>query len=338
MQMSQLGLSIGGAIGPLTVKSFLPDLNFLEQNCSSADGNFTNSTHYWSILEGTHNVTSAPCPDEMEVTKLVASARFAYVTSSVLVVIPTALFVLVFFLDAPSCLSPKAKKMDGTNQDAGEVKGRQLKIALLVGGFVLFFLDQPVEGSFSNFSAVFVVKGLGWPNSHGSLIAFVYWAALSFGQLAGIPAAAFLSPESMMLGLLSVTFAGAVLLIFSAYYDAFVWMSATIVGLGIGPFYGTGFVWVAQYVNISGRVSAVFLAAAALGGIANPFAVGYLLDNCGHSSLPYYVTALTATLLITYLILHIFVRCRNLKNENPDRASQSDVRGLPKETEMTLLS
>ena len=100
--------------------------------------------------------------------------------------------------------------------------------------------------------------------------------------------------------------------------------------------HATAFVWASQYVNISGRVSAVFLVAAALGGIANPFIVGYLLDNCGHTSLPYYVTALTATFLITYLTLHVFVRYRNRKNENPERASQSDVRGLPKQTEMTV--
>ena len=337
MQMALFGYSTGAAIGPLAVKSFLPDLNFLELNCSSVAGNFTNKTTYWPMLEGKH-ITVSPCPDETEVMQIVASVRFAYVTISVFVVIPMALFVLLYFLGTPSFLSPKAKKMDGTNQDAEEVKDRQLRIALLVGGFVLFFLHQPVEGSFANFSAVFVVKGLGWPNSHGSLIAFVFWAALCVGRLVGMPAAAFLSPESMMLGLLSVTFAGGVLLIFSAYHDAFVWMSATMVGFGIGPFHATAFVWASQYLNISGRVSAVFLAAAALGGIANPFTVGYLLDNCGHTSLPYYVTALTATFLITYLTLHVFVRYRNRKNENPDRASQSDVRGLPKETEMTLLS
>ncbi len=336
-QMLQFLFAIGAAAGPLTAKSFLPDLNFLDQNCSSVPGNFTNITHYWPI-PGQKNVSLPLCPNETEVTKFVGSVRFAYVTVSVLVIIPMALFTLAFFLDTPSCLLPKAQKLDGTNQDAEEVKDKQLRLKLLVGGFIIFFLYQPVEDSFGNFSAIFVVKGLGWPNGHGSLIASNFWAAFCVGRLSGVPSAAFLSPERMLLGLLSGTVIGGALLIFSAYHDAFVWISATMVGLSIGPFNGTAFLWVSQYVNISGRVSAVFHVAVALGGVADPFIVGYLQDNCGHSSLPYYVTALTATFFITYLILDVIVRCHSRKKKGAESVLQIDVINLPKETEMTLLS
>ncbi len=276
---------------------------------------------------------------------MVGIVRFAYVVISLLLIIPIVLFTLAFFLGAPSFLMPTPQTLHRENRDGDELSKdgthKTFRTRLLIGGFVLFFLYQPVEGSLSNFLAVFVVKGLGWPNGHGSLITSVFWTALGMGRGLSIPVAPFLSPTHMLMGSLGITFVGAALLIFSPYHVTFVWVSAAVAGMGMGPFFAAGYVWLSQYISITGWVSSLFVAASAVAGIANPYIVGYLLDNYGHMSLPYYETAAVASFLLTYLSLQLFAtsytrKVQNRSNERTEFASECLIE--TKDIEMTLLS
>ncbi len=343
VQMIQLGFSIGGAVGPLVAKPFLPDLSFLEKNCTKSADNFTNTSRDESMAGEINNASATSyCPERQEIQDTVAIVRFAYIAISVLFLLPSVLFAVAFFLGEPSFLTRSLRKSGDAKQDGKElVKNRKFRIKLLTGGFVLFFLYQPVEGSLGVFLAVFVVKGLGWPNGHGSLITSVFWAALCVGRGLGIPAAAFFTPARMLMGILAVTFVGTVLLMFSPYHDTFVWIGAAVAGTGVAPFFGTAFVWFSQHINVTGRVSAVFHVATAVAGMTQPLLVGYLLDNIGHMTLPYYVTAAAAALAITFSCLESVVRYHGRRKElreHADKKEHIDVTAVPKETEMTLLS
>ncbi len=344
MQAIHFGFSLGAAIGPLVAKPFLPDLEFLNQNCTRIPEDAGNSSLNHSWIDSHTNVSESNCPDEEETNAAVEFVRFAYVTVSSLVLIPMGLYVLAFFLGTPSFLAPKPQKQDIKKEtsedqnDHGETD-KAFRVKLLVCGFFLFFLYQPIEGSFANFSAVFVVKGLGWSNGHGSLITSLFWAALGIGRGLGIPVAAFLTPARMLVGMLGIMLLGAVLFIFSPFHDAFVWIAAAVAGMGMAPFFGTAFVWVSQYVHITGRASAVFLVATSVAGIANPYIVGYLMDNVGHMALPYYITAVTVAFTLTYVASEIYVTYHNRRKKGrPNRDKDNDVNGFLKETEMTLLS
>ncbi len=276
---------------------------------------------------------------------MVGIVRFAYVVISLLLIIPIVLFTLAFFMGAPSFLMPTPQTLHGENRDGDELSKdgthKTFRTKLLIGGFVLFFLYQPVEGSLSNFLAVFVVKGLGWPNGHGSLITSVFWAALGIARGLSIPVAPFLSETHMLMGSLGITFVGAALLIFSSYHVTLVWVSAALTGMGMGPIFAAGYVWLSQYISITGWVSSLFVAALAVAGIANPYIVGYLLDNYGHMALPYYETAAVASFLLTYLSLELFAtrytrKIQNRNNECSELASECLTE--TKDIEMTLLS
>ncbi len=328
IQMMHFVFSLGAAAGPLVTKPFLPDLSFIGENCTALATNFINSSLGQLRSQEISNASAPYCPDRTEVEDTVVTVRFAYVTVSLLLIIPITFFTIVLFLGRPSFRLPRRQKADRENQDETkpkeDVTAPKFRIRLLIGGFVLFLHYLPVESSPSNFLAVFAVKGLGWPNGHGSLIIFVSWAALGIGRGLSIPIIACLSPARMLMGLLGVTFVGAALLIFSPYHDTFVWVSAAVAGIGMGPFFATAYVWLSQYISITGRTSSIFVAASYLAGLANPYILGYLLDNHGHMALAYYEITVAASFLVTYIFLQIFVTRHSPKKSNANSEEHTD--------------
>lgn len=157
---------------------------------------------------------------------------------------------------------------------------RGLVLALLVSFFFLI-----VAGEASLFTWAFnYARAYGADDAAGAALTSVFWGGFTIGRLIGIPIAARVSPERILVVNTALCVAGIALLLAGGY--AVAWPAVALFGVGMGPLFATAITWAERQITLNGTATGLFLAGASLSSMTIPFLIGRFFESAGPRLLP----------------------------------------------------
>ena len=126
-----------------------------------------------------------------------------------------------------------------------------------------------------------------------------YWAAITTGRLLAIPLALRVPAPVLAAGSLLLAAAGLGL----AHVPALAPVAYTLAGLALGPVFPTALAWLAQAAPGARGATAMVFAAANLGGVVLPVAIGWLVDLSSPAVIPTTVLVVAVACLGATLLL-----------------------------------
>jgi hypothetical protein len=130
-----------------------------------------------------------------------------------------------------------------------------------------------VETGFGGYLLYFAHEECGLSQSDGQFLTSVYWGFLAIGRCLAIPLSQNISPVRHLTLDLVLSVMSAILLV--GGQCAVIWPGAGLLGLGLASVFPTVVSMVEGFVDVSGKMSSVFIVGAAAGEMAIPFAMGY---------------------------------------------------------------
>lgn len=145
----------------------------------------------------------------------------------------------------------------------------------------LFFLYAGILLSFSGWLFTYTLAmGLAG-EAVAAYLTSAFWAALILGRLAAIPLAARFRPRYILLVDLLGCLVSVSLFLVWPYSLSVAWVGAFGLGLSLASFLPTIFALVERRMTLTGRVTSYFFIGASIGGIIQPWLVGYLFERIG---------------------------------------------------------
>jgi MFS transporter, FHS family, glucose/mannose:H+ symporter len=126
-----------------------------------------------------------------------------------------------------------------------------------------------------------------------------YWAAITTGRLLAIPLALRVAPPVLVAGALLAAAAGLGL----AHVPGLAPVAYTLTGLALGPVFPTALAWLALAAPGARGSTAMVFAAANLGGVVVPVAIGRLVDAGSPAVIPTSVLVVSLACLAATLLL-----------------------------------
>ena len=158
-----------------------------------------------------------------------------------------------------------------------EAAGRRCAVRALVCGSALCLLFAVgAEVTFGGFATTFGIEALAMSDGSARGFASVFWGGLAAGRIAAVPAAARLSPATV----LGASMAGR--LVFSATAclpaapPAVPWVAAAGFGFSLASIFPTVLTHAERATRLSGRVASLFVVSAAVGELLMPLCVALL--------------------------------------------------------------
>ncbi len=168
----------------------------------------------------------------------------------------------------------------------------------LFGLFVLmFFVYVGVEVSAATLEPRHLKEGLGYPEDAAARWNALYWGGLTASRILVAPIALRYKPPTIVIGSSILALVGLAL----THIPSFAPYGYIIAGLGFGPIFPTGFVWLTQVIPSSVAAASLVVAAANLGAVLIPPLSSSITDN--PMSIPSVVTILGGLLLLLAVLL-----------------------------------
>ena len=186
----------------------------------------------------------------------------------------------------------------------------KLKMILLVLLSSLMLMYCAVEDTYAGFLMTYLIKQLQWEKSQGSVATSLYWAAFSFGRFCGIFLIHRFKPVQLL-------FVYLILLIcsFLAIYittmliTPVIWAFIPFAGFSMSIVFPCIFTWTEESIlNVTGKVSSMFLISASSGLMINPLILGYLIDNFSPLCFAYLLFAESVLCLLLFLSVLFLVK------------------------------
>jgi MFS transporter, FHS family, glucose/mannose:H+ symporter len=169
----------------------------------------------------------------------------------------------------------------------------------LVGGFVaLCALYVGVESAIGGWETTSLRAG-GAGQAAAASWSAGYWAAITTGRLLAIPLALRVSAPVLAAGSLLLAAVGLGL----AHVPALAPVAYTLTGLALGPVFPTALAWLAQAAPGARGATAMVFAAAQVGGVVLPVAIGRLVDLRSPAVIPTTVLVVAIACLGATLLL-----------------------------------
>jgi len=138
----------------------------------------------------------------------------------------------------------------------------------------------------------------------------VFFAFHFAGRVLGVPISAFLRPRTMLLINLAITAAAYFLLLFVNFSGAILWVTAAAAGLAMASTFASMVLWMSETMTITGRISALLLIGASLGGMTAAPLVGQLIDNVGAMCMVYVLIAAGLIHIVLFALIWVCVSKR----------------------------
>ncbi len=168
----------------------------------------------------------------------------------------------------------------------------------LFGLFVLmFFVYVGVEVSAATLEPRHLKDGLGLSESSAAQWNALYWGGITASRILIVPIALRLKPPVIVMGSAAVSLIGLAL----TFIPSFAPYAYIIAGLGFGPIFPTGFVWLTQAIPSSVAAASLVVAAANLGAVLIPPIASSLATD--PNNIPVIITILGLPLLILAVLL-----------------------------------
>jgi fucose permease len=164
--------------------------------------------------------------------------------------------------------------------------------------FTAFFvLHVGVESGIGGWETTHLV-GLGWTAGPAAMATSTFWLAMTGVRFAISPVARHFTAQRILLASLAVMLAGLLL----AHAGPAAPAGYVLAGLGVGPLFPTGLVWLTEKRPGAGGVTSYVIAGSMLGGVL-PSAIGGAAGRWGPGVIPTVLAALAAASLATALAI-----------------------------------
>ena len=235
--------------------------------------------------------------------------QYSFLISAV-IVITAAVPFLVMYINTQCHKKPHVVKADKSGFERPDKLPIKLKLILLVLLSSLMLTYCAIEDTYAGFLMTYLIKQLQWEKSEGSVATSLYWAAFSFGRFVGI----FLIHKFKPIQLLFTYF---IMLIcsFIAFYitsilnTPVIWAFIPIAGFSMSIVFPCIFTWTEESIlNVTGKISSMFLISASSGLMINPLILGYLIDNFSPLCFVYLLFSESVLCLLLFLTILFLVK------------------------------
>jgi MFS transporter, FHS family, glucose/mannose:H+ symporter len=162
---------------------------------------------------------------------------------------------------------------------------------------LMFFVYVGVEVSAANLEPRHLKEGLGYSEQAAAQWNALYWGGITASRILVVPIALKVKPPVIVIGSAVLAVIGLAL----THIPSFAPYGYIIAGLGFGPIFPTGFVWLTQVIPSSVATASLVVAAANFGAVLIPPIASSLASN--PSSIPTVITILGIPLLVLSVLL-----------------------------------
>jgi fucose permease len=173
-------------------------------------------------------------------------------------------------------------------------------LVTMLGFISLYFGYVGIEAGVGNWMSVHLTPHFG--AERAAALTSIYWISLTLGRLLGAPISQRLGPAQLLLGATSVAVVG-VLMCFSVPLAP---AGYALVGLGSGPVFPTGLLWVRQYFPARApAMMAIVMVAATTGGTVVVWLMGTLVGRTSVQAIPAVLLACAVGCFVSVLWLYL---------------------------------
>jgi len=194
---------------------------------------------------------------------------------------------------------PRSAKSESTVQSAAKSVYRS-PLLWMFGLMMLIYVG--FETGVGGWTTVYMTSTAGMLEADAALITSGYWLTFTLGRLVATLLAARFTAGQMLLGAVTVSGAGVLLLLLSVGNAALSTLATLIIGLGCAPVYALVIALSAgAFPHASGRAASFAAAMGSLGGLSITPLQGVVLQRFGGAAMGGYLLAQTLIMLVLYV-------------------------------------
>ncbi|GFN98763.1 sodium-dependent glucose transporter 1 [Plakobranchus ocellatus] len=243
-----------------------------------------------------------------ETVRNMSKIQFAYLVIGLLLAANTFIFFSLYCKDRAAQLSgPLTTPL--SHEDLTRPPKSNCFVFIFLGMLFLFFFTYVgMEVTYGGLLPTFALDFPGVINSpaQGATLVALFWGSLAGGRGVAIFLAHWFKPPCMMVFDLSLTLAGAIVLVAGISANPkLLWVGTVTLGLGMSSLFPTAMSWAHCYYPLSGRAAAVFVAGCGVGEMTVPAITGQLYHNVSHMALMYVILGLASFLVLLFIVLQV---------------------------------
>ncbi|XP_075254676.1 sodium-dependent glucose transporter 1A-like isoform X2 [Convolutriloba macropyga] len=315
MQGLHFFMAIGCAIGPLIVQPFLGkavektptsdeifSTTFAPENGSSL---FTDSN---GMSRMRRHFSEAQTVNDLQSSEI----ELAYMTIGIYLCT-----IVVIALFAYIC-SPKPESVSDNSEQETEAlefelspkairKDRLFKAKFIFTGTVILFLYFGSILSFDSYLTTFCVESkLKMSQSKGAVLSTVFWSSFILARLiACFYAGAISDLKIIIVDLVGIVLSALPMSFFVQEYEFVIWLCIIVYGFFMASLGPAAISYTNMYIDVSGKIAAVYMLGAAIGETVAPFIIGKLFEM-EPMVLMYTVTTISVMLIpLTFICVKI---------------------------------
>ncbi|ELT97003.1 hypothetical protein CAPTEDRAFT_199774 [Capitella teleta] len=261
---------IGAALGPVIMQPFLMPFEYT----TASD---TNST--------TLSALDLLDEDYYEAFRV----KFAYIIIGAIIAgLGLAALVIAKFTSDNWCSSPPKSRITSLSP---KPKWDNLMLCLLL--LPVFFVISTLEGILVNFTAPFGVQYLGWSAKDSALLVTVLLSAFFFSRVLVVPLSFILRPSVILVMNWIGMLVASIVLCFIQMNQVAVWVGVVLAGLSLATSFPTTIAWASEFMEITGRETAVFVVGMQMSSLVYPPVIGYIFESSREITMMYILLGLT---------------------------------------------
>lgn len=179
--------------------------------------------------------------------------------------------------------------------------GGRPPIASLVAICSFFALYVGVEAGFVGWVYTFAVDSGATGDTGAALVVVMFWAGFCLARVLAATVGGRVSPGVTLATTTVAALVPALLIMVAGDHAPVLWAASAVLGFALGPQFALMIAYAERHLSLSGGITALFVAAASVGGLSIPWLIGVAMDRRGYEALPQIVT-LGAVLVVTSLV------------------------------------
>ncbi|BFY96962.1 hypothetical protein BsWGS_00002 [Bradybaena similaris] len=317
LQFAHFSFAIGGVVSPAFSAPFLAE----KENKTKASELVLNVTLSPSIND-TGESSSA--------LHRTTDVHYAYLISGTILTL-TAVPFLVMLLFCKQSTSVETKHAEETAQRNMPTSLRVFLIAVVC---VYYMAYVCIENTFSSFLETFVVTQYEEVSeAQGAYITTFYWTAFAAGRFSAIFVSEWLIAVRLLyvqFCIMAVAFSGFLVSSLYGQLDALK-AFACLIGLALSSVYPGGISWIeAEIMTVTGRIAGVILVGSSIGATANPYIMGFLMEERSNFWFCYFLMGSVVMTILLFLFLlsfnRLYVNSRyGMFGHSQDQVKQTDL-------------
>ncbi len=263
-------------------------------------GEFRLHTYVYTLLQEISLVnTTESVHNQVPETQV----RYAYFIEAAYLIVHCFLIFGLYLTGDRTCCTKEKQQERQAKHGFVSTNRKGFTATFLTLMFVFFWMYCGLEINYGIYLTTYTVDQLNWSKTSGALLTSVFWGSFTFGRGMGILIVRCLSASKLVLGAsLMVIISLIPEVFFSHSHYIIMWISTVLLGLFMSCIYASGFTFANMYVNMTGGLGALMVAAGSLGSLTGPAIVTPLFSTYGMKVFEGMIFAMAAVMFISLLL------------------------------------